>query len=242
MKLHLQKSVINNNNGICSTLRNGPWFLWVKVHWYFCLLQLWIVPTTEVSLSLSSVHGAGQENTEHWGLFTSLFTVHSSLWPHQTVGLVTNKHDQTSCSQLRYVRGVVGWGLFTAAACRFESVAPPNTKRYFYADCCGVNNSTVLLLRLHFVFQTRGRRPYIPRFSFKTNRRAAGWLVYWWGGGWTLCCAPLWRSWHLNMWLSRSGQKPAVSERAKCQMQRWQRATLAKCVVNLLRRRVWNYE
>lgn len=63
-----------------------------------------------------------------------------------------------------------GWGPFTSAACRFESVAPPNTKRYFYADCCGVNNSTVLSLRLHFVFQAQRRRPYIPRFSFKTNR------------------------------------------------------------------------
>lgn len=135
--------------------------------------------------ALSMVLGKRTLNTGVCSLHCSL--VHSSLWPHQTVGLVTNKHDQTACSRLRYVRGVVGWGLFTSAACRFESVAPPNTKRYFYADCCGVNNSTVLLLRLHFVFQTRGRRPYIPRFSFKTNRRAAGWLVYWWGGGWTLC-------------------------------------------------------
>lgn len=49
--------------------------------------------------------------------------------------------------------------------------------------------------------------------------------------GWKLPRASLWKSWHLNMWLSRSGQKPAVFERAKCQTQCWQRATLAKCVV-----------
>lgn len=51
--------------------------------------------------------------------------------------------------------------------------------------------------------------------------------------GGRLACLPVLcgKSWHLDMWLSRSGGKPAGLQRAKCQMQGWQRATLAECVV-----------
>lgn len=60
----------------------------------------------------------------------------------------------------------------------------------FFADCCGVNNSTVLLLRLHVVCQALRRRPYIPRFlSQNKPRRAAGWLVYWWAGLKAVLCS-----------------------------------------------------
>lgn len=108
---------------------------------------------------------------EHWGLFTSLFTgpfesaAPTKQLEWQPINMTRHRSVGSDMSGVWW-----GWGPFTSAACRFESVAPPNTKRYFYADCCGVNNSTVLSLRLHFVFQAQRRRPYIPRFSFKTNR------------------------------------------------------------------------
>lgn len=94
-----------------------------------------------------------------------------------------------------------------------------------------MNNSRVSLLKFHFVFRLRDVVPtFHACFSKQTQARSQV-RLFTASARWKLPRASLWKSWRLNMWLWRSGQKPAVFERAKCQTQCWQRATLARCVV-----------